>query len=85
MFHSEWAERNCDRNDLENYYYYMIYRVVRDPTQANKAIHLRKLKAIITRINNVKQCAVLLDIEDRDRITGDPTIHPYLNSQKRRT
>jgi hypothetical protein len=47
-FQREGAERNCDRRDLENHYYGMIYRVIWDQSsQAEKAIHLRKLKDFI--------------------------------------
>jgi hypothetical protein len=67
----EGAERNRHRRDLENYYYDMIYRVKRNQLpQAEKAIHLRKLKAKITRLHSIKRRGVLLDTEDRDRIIG---------------
>ena len=29
-FQREGAERNCERRELENHYYDMIYRVIRD-------------------------------------------------------
>jgi hypothetical protein len=59
--------------------------VVRDPTQAKKASHLRKLKANIIKLNSIKQSGILLDTDDRDRITGeDPSLHQYLKSRKRR-
>jgi hypothetical protein len=48
-FQRECAERNGDRRALENCYYIMIYRVIRHPSpQAEKAVHLRNLKAKIT-------------------------------------
>ena len=65
----------------------MIYRVIRDPSpRAEKSIHLRKLKARIIRLHSIQQRGVLLDIEDRERITGENlTIHKDLKSRKRRT
>jgi hypothetical protein len=86
-FQREGAERNRDGREMENYYCDMIYRVIRDSTpQEEKTIHLRKLKAKIVRLHSIQQRGVLLDTEDRDRITGEiSTIHQYLKSRKRRT
>jgi hypothetical protein len=65
----------------------VIYRVIRDSSpQAEKAIHLRKLKAKITRLHSIRQSGVLLDTKDGDRLVGQTlTLPQYLKSRKRRT
>jgi hypothetical protein len=65
----------------------MIYRVIRDSSlQAEKATHLGKLKAEIIRLHTIQKRGVLLDTEDKDRITGENlTIHQYVKTRKRRT
>jgi hypothetical protein len=65
----------------------MIYCVIRDQSpQAAKAIQLRKLKAKKIRLHSIQQKGMLLDTEEKDRITGEHTsIHHYLISRKRRT
>jgi hypothetical protein len=76
MFQREGASRNRDKLDVENCYYDMMYRVLREPKQANKASHLKKLKDKIISINSIQLSGVFLDTDERDRITGeDPTLH----------
>ena len=86
-FQREGAERNRDQRDLENHYYDMTYRVIRDHLpQTEKTIQPRKLKAKIIRLNSTKRKGVMLDTEERDRTTGEiPTLHHYLKSKNRRT
>jgi len=49
-------------------------------------IHLRKFKAKIVGLHSVQERGVLLDTENRYRITGENlTIHQYLKYLKRRT
>jgi len=82
-FQREGARRNRDKPDVENCYYDMIYRVLREHKQANKASHLKKLKDKIIRLNSIQLSEVFLDTDERDRITGeDPTSHQYLKSRK---
>jgi len=87
LFQREGAERSSDRRELENQYYGMIYRVIREPiSQDVKAIQLRKLKAKITRLHSIQKRGALLDMEDKDRIPGEHiSLHQYLKSRKRRT
>ena len=87
LFQREGAERSSDRRELENQYFGMIYRVIREPIpQDVKAIQLRKLKTKITRLHSLQQRGALLDMEDKDRIPGENiSLHQYLKSRNRRT
>lgn len=86
LLQHERAIRNRDTIDLENHYYDVIYRVARNPTQENRASHLKKLKDEIIRLDSIRQSGVFLDTAERDRFTGeDPTLHHYLKTRKRGT
>jgi hypothetical protein len=85
-FQHEGATHNRDRKEMENFYYDLIYQVLRDPSsQENIATTLRKLKAKIVRLHSIHQRGVHLDTEDKDRILGEElTIPHYLKSWKRK-
>jgi hypothetical protein len=61
MFQREGAMRNRGKLDVENYCYDIMYRVLREPKQANKASHLKKLKNKIIRLNSIQQSGVFLE------------------------
>jgi exonuclease III len=84
-FQREGAARNKDGKELENFYYEVIYQVLKDPSpNENKAITLRKLNAEIIRLHSLQKRGVLLDTDDKDRLLGeDVTIHHYVKSRKR--
>jgi len=53
LFTRGGAERNADRRRMEDFYYTVIYDVVRNPGQhANKILKLKSLKAKIVRLKN---------------------------------
>ena len=84
VFQREGAVRNREITGLDNYFYEMMYRVLQDPIQTNKASH-RKLKANITRLHIIQQRGILLDNDEIDRMTGeDPSLFHCLRSRERR-
>jgi hypothetical protein len=82
----EGAARKKDRKELENFYYYVICQVLKDPLpKEKKAITWRSLKAKIIRLHSLQKRGVLLDTDDKDRLLGeDVTIHHYVKSRKRK-
>ena len=79
------AERNADRRRLEEFYYTVIYDIVREAGQhSDKMVKLKSLKAKIVRLNIMYRHRVMLNTAEHDRIDGEtPTLHHLLKSRKR--
>ena len=85
LFTKEGAERNADRRSLEDFYYKVIYDVVRDPGHyADKMLKLKSLKAKIVRLNNTYSQRMMLNTAEQDRIDGEtPSLQHLIKSRKR--
>ena len=81
----EGAESNADRRRLEEYYYTVIYDIVREPVKhSDKMMKLKSLKAKIVRLNIMYRHRVMLNTAEHDRIDGEtPTLHHLLKNRKR--
>jgi hypothetical protein len=79
----EGTERNADGRRLEEFYYTVIYDIVREPGQHHdKMVKLKKLKAKIVRLNNTYRHRVMLNAAGHDRIDGEsPTLHHILKAE----
>jgi len=79
----EEAERNADRRRLEEFYYTVIYDIVREPGQhSDKMAKLKTLKAKIVRLNITYRHRMMLNTAEHYRIDGETsTLHHLLKSR----
>jgi len=70
---------------MEDFYYTVIYDVVRDPGQhTDKVLKLKSLKANIVRLNNTYRQRVMLNTAEHDRTEGEtPSLHRLIKNRKR--
>jgi len=85
LFIQEGTEQNSNRRRMEDFYYGVIYDIVRQAGQnSDKMTKLNCLKAKIIRLNNTYQQRVMLNNSEQDRAEGEtPTIHHIIKSRKR--
>lgn len=85
LFAREGTERNSGRIKTENFYYTVIYDVLREQDHhMSKALALRKLKAKIIRLNSSHRQRLVVDTGEQDRIEGgEPSLHYLLKTRKR--
>jgi len=73
LFTKEGTERNADRRRLEDFYYTVIYDVLRNPGRhADKMLKLKILKGKIVRLNNTYRQRAMLNTAEQGRIEGEP-------------
>jgi len=85
LFTREGAGRNSDRRRMEDFYYTVIYDVVREPGQhADKMLKLKSLTAKIVRLNHTYRQRVMLNTAEQDRVEGGPPFitPPYKKSEE---
>jgi exonuclease III len=87
VFQREGTARQRDRRELENLYYEMMHQVLQNPIpNENTGMILRKLKAIIIRLNTIQQRGVKLDVHEADTVPGEEiSVHQYIRSRNQRT
>jgi len=85
LFTKEGAERNVDRRKLEDFYYTVIYDVVRDSGHyADTMLKLKSLKTKIIRLNNTYRQRMMLNTAEQDRIDGETlSLHHHIKCRKR--
>jgi hypothetical protein len=79
------SEKKKDTNALENFYYEAIYNIISAPMQhETKAIHLRHLKAKITRLHHYEGKKRLKYTDDGDHMEDEePTLFQYIKVRKK--
>jgi hypothetical protein len=79
------VERKKDTNALENFYYESIYNIICAPMQHEvKAIHLRHLKAKITRLHHCENRKIPRFTDDGDCMKDEePTLFQYIKAKKK--
>ena len=85
LFPREGAERNSDRRRMEDFFFTVIYDVVREPGQhADKMFKLKSLRLKIARLNHTYRQRVMQNTAGKEWVGGGPPFitPPYKKSEE---